>query len=318
MADLEESGYLVQPHTSSGRMPSRAGYHLYIDSLMDAPAVPAQQRRYIAENLAAAPAEAEPLMNVTTHLLSELTSQIGIVVTPAMGDTVLKAVDFLPLSDTRALCVVVAASGFIDNKVIDLKQPLAREELVRIGNYLTDNFAGLTLRQIRDRLLALMSEERAQVDSLLANAILLARQALAVDSGPEVLVEGTSSVLHQPELANVERVRRLLDTFTQRARLVQVLGSLIEGRGVRVVIGADSDLTSELDFSLVATTYATGGSARGTLGIFGPSRMEYQRVIPLVHFLGEALSEALEAAYGEGAGEAAREGNESHERRERH
>jgi heat-inducible transcriptional repressor len=292
MADLEELGLLLQPHTSAGRVPTEFGYHVYIDSLMPSRALPAELRRQIDDSLKP-DGSGEELTSVASHLLSELSQQIGIVVVPALGEIVLRSISFVPLSGSRALCVLVSASGFVDSKVIETQRRLPREELIRISNYLTDNFGGQTLRQIRDRLLGLMAEERAQMDQLLASAIELARQAL-VAGDPDLLVEGTSSILMRPELADVERVRRLLDTFADKARLVQLLNRLIEGEGVRVVIGQESDLTSDLDFSLVATSYGFGDQTRGTMGIFGPSRMDYAAAIPLVRYLGDRLSQALE------------------------
>ena len=194
------------------------------------------------------------------------------------------------------LCVVVSESGFVDSKVIETETPVPREELVRIANYLTDSFAGLTLREIRDRLLAMMAQERAQVDRLLQLAIALGRKGLASNGEPELRVDGAAALLAKPELGSVDRVRRLLDAFADKAQLVRILNRCLDGRGMRVFIGEDSELTSELDFSLIATPYGTGGLALGTLGIFGPSRMEYPRIIPLVHYLGERLSEALQVA----------------------
>jgi heat-inducible transcriptional repressor len=293
MADLEESGYLAQPHTSAGRVPTRAAYHLFIESLMQARKVSARDRRYIDEHLAAGNADVEQLMGATSHLLSELSHQVGIVITPALGETALKAVDFVPLSGRKVLCVVVSTSGFVDNKVIETEEEVTREELQRSANYLTENFCGATLRQIRERLLVLMVEEKAQMDRALALTLQLAKCGLDLDQGPEVLVDGTTAILSQPELADIQRVRRMFDTFANKARLVRMLNQCIQGRGVRVLIGEDSDLTSELDFSLVATTYGGGDRPLGTLGILGPSRMEYQKVIPLVHYLGETLSRAL-------------------------
>lgn len=293
MADLEEWGYLAQPHTSAGRVPTRAAYHLFIDSMMQVRKVPARERRYIDENLTGAPADAEQLMEVTSHLLSELTQQVGLVVTPTWGDTKLKAVDFVPLSGRRVLCVVVSTTGFVDNKVIETEEEIPREELVRIGNYLTESFAGQTLREIRERLLRKMAEERAQMDRVLARTLELAQRGLDLQQGPGVLVDGASALLAQPELSDLQRVRRVFEAFTDKARLVQLLNQCMKGGGVRVLIGEDSALTSELDFSLVATTYGVGSQTLGTLGIFGPSRMEYQKIIPLVDYLGETLSRAL-------------------------
>jgi heat-inducible transcriptional repressor len=296
MADLEELGYLRQPHTSAGRVPTGAGYHLFVESLMGSRSVPARVRRYIDEHLREAPADGEGLISVTSHLLSELSQQVGIVLTPAMGETILRAIDFVPLSGSRVLVVVVAESGFVDNKVVDTDSPLPREDLIRVSNYLTENFGGKTLREIRDRLLAMMAEERAQVDQILGSTLEVAKRGLDQVAERGVLVDGTEVVLGHPELSDVIRVRRLIETFTDKARLVQMLNVCVQGEGVRVVIGEDSDLTSELDFSLVATHYGVGERHLGTLGIFGPSRMEYQRVIPLVHYLGQALSEVLAAA----------------------
>jgi heat-inducible transcriptional repressor len=297
MADLEEWGYLVQPHTSAGRVPTPAAYHMFIESMMQARKLPARERRYIEENLASTPADADQLIGIASHLLSELSQQVSIVVAPAIGDTVLKAVDFVPVAERKVLCVVVSQEGFVDNRVIETGEEIPRQELTRISNYLTENFAGHTLREIRDRLLRQMTEERLQVDSLLAQTIELAREGLALDSQPEVLVDGASALLARPELADIQRVRRMFEAFTDKARLVRMLNGCIQGGGVRVLIGDDSDLTSELDFSLVASSYRVGDQPLGTLGIFGPSRMEYQKIIPLVHYLGQALSRALSEGF---------------------
>jgi heat-inducible transcriptional repressor len=214
-----------------------------------------------------------------------------------LGETALKAIDFVPLSGRKVLCVVVSTSGFVDNKVIEVEEEVSREDLQRSANYLTESFSGLSLRDIRERLLLLMSEEKAQMDRALAVALQLARSGLDLDQGPGVLVDGATSLLSQPELGDISRVRRMFDTFANKARLVRMLNQCIQGRGVRVLIGEDSALTSELDFSLVATTYGVAEGQWGTLGIFGPSRMEYQKVIPLVHYLGETLSRALAESF---------------------
>lgn len=299
MADLEEWGYLTQPHTSAGRVPTAAAYHLFIESMMEARALPAKERRYIESSLKRGD-DADRVMESATHLLSELSSQVGIVVTPALGDTVLKTVEFVPLSGRKVLCVVVSTTGFIDNKVIETEEEVPREELVRISNYLTESFAGQTLREIRDRLLRMMTEERVQMDRMLAVTIDLARSGFDVGA-PGVLMDGTTMLLTKPELADVQRVRRLFEAFADKARLVAMLNQCMRGEGVRVVIGEDSALTSELDFSLVATSYGVGEKPLGTLGIFGPSRMEYQKIIPLVHYLGEVLSRALAEAFTGGS-----------------
>jgi len=294
MADLEEAGYLSQPHSSAGRVPTEAGYHTYIESLMPARKIQDEDKRRIDEELPQE-ADSEELMARAGQVLSDLTHQIGIVLTPAVGDTSLRTLTLVPLSGARVLCVIVSTAGFVDHKVIELEAPIGREGLAEASNYLTDQFAGMTLRQARDELLRLMAGERAQVDGWLAATLAAARQALGAGPGADVLVEGTSAVLTQPELSDVNRVRKLVEKFNNRAQLVTMLNQLIQGRGVRVIIGEESELTSDVDFSLVATTYGTEEQHLGSVGIFGPSRMEYQRVIPLVDYLGEKISNALQA-----------------------
>lgn len=302
MADLEEWGYLMQPHTSAGRVPTREGYHLFIDSLMGAQDLPAGERRYIDGSLSQVTADTERLMAATLYLLKDLSHQVSIVLTPALADTVLKAVELVPVSERQVLCVVVSSNGFVDNKVLQLDDSqvgLKREDFTWISNYLTDNFAGLKLREIRERLLLMMAEDRAQVDRLLSVSIELASQGLAPSDERELLYDGTSELLSQPELADIGRVRQLFETFSRKARLVSILNQFIGGQGVRVVIGEDSALTSELDFSLVTTSYGAGTEKLGTIGIFGPSRMEYPRLIPLVHYLGQSLSRILEGTFAD-------------------
>ncbi len=293
MAELEDWGYLEQPHTSAGRIPSRSGYHLYIGSLMETRELPDEERRKIEAGLSGPVADAERLIGTTTQLLSEMSGQIGILVTPAIGDAVLEAVDFVPLSGRRVLCVLVSKGGFIESKLIEAEEELSREELVRISNYLTENFRGTNLRSVRERLLKLMSEERGEVGRLLDRAISLASRGFETSGLPELLVEGTAHAVAQRELSDVERVRRLLDAFAERQRLVALLNQCLDGNGVRVTIGEDSQITSDLGVSLVARPFGAEGRARGTLGILGPARMPYDRIIPLVDFLGESLSRAL-------------------------
>jgi heat-inducible transcriptional repressor len=292
MADLEELGYLFQPHTSAGRVPTPLGYHFFIDALMHEIAPPKSVRRYVSENLGKA-ADAESLTLIASHLLSELSDQVSIVLVPARAEVTLRSIEFVPLPGSKVLCVVVSSTGFIDNKVIDTDEVVPREDLTRISNYLTENFAGLALSEVRNRLLKLMAAEKAQVDSLMQRAFTLAKDGLAAPRGQDVVVEGTGSLLSKPEMKDLKLVQRLFQAFADKAQLVLMLNRCMEGQGVRVMIGKDSDLTSRLDFSLIATTYGVGQETLGSLGILGPSRMEYPRLIPLVHFLGEALSAAL-------------------------
>ncbi len=296
MADLEEEGLLAQPHTSAGRVPTSSAYRLYVEGLMPEARLAPGECQYIQEILRDADEQGDNLVETAANLLSDLSKNAAVMLIPAVGDTVLKAIDFVPVADRRVLCVVVSSTGFVDNVVIETEEPVPREVLVRIGNLVNDRFVGLTLRSVRDRLLAWMAEDRAAVDRHLSEAIDLARRAVEQSEAASVMVKGTSSLLGQPELADVMRIRRMLDAFSDKARLVSMLNKCLSGDGVRLFVGEDSELTSELDFSLVAVGYDDGQQAIGTLGILGPSRMEYARAVSLVHFLGGTLSETLRSA----------------------
>jgi len=294
MAELEERGYLYQPHISAGRVPTTAGYHFYIDSLRPGRGVSARDRLYIKEHLDEGQLRVDDILAIATRLLNHLSNQIGVLLAPSVGETTLKALHFVRLSGNRVLCVLESVAGMVEHREIETNAPMTREELTRISNFLTDRFSGLSLREIRDRLLQMMRDDRNALHELLSSAVALAQRALVSDEPPHLIVEGTTSIIGQPELSDVERVKRLLETFADKAELVQILNRILESPGPRAIIGDDSDLTSDLDFSLVATTYSTGGRCLGTLGIFGPTRMPYHRVVPLVGYLGRTVSEVLE------------------------
>lgn len=294
MADLEELGFLLQPHISAGRVPTPAAYRLYVESLMQTLYLSAEDKRLIDERLQSAVGDGDTLMSAASRVLSDLSCQVGVVLTPKVNETILKSMHFVSLEGRRILCVVVSTGSFVDNVVVEADEVIPPRDLERISNYLNENFAGVCLGEIRERLLSLMSEERAHVDQWLAKAIELGRKAME-GPAPDVFLEGTTTLLTKPELADTQNVRRVIDTFADKARLVGLLNSCLGTDGVRLYIGEDSDLTSELSFSLVATPYGVDERLLGSLGVLGPSRMEYPRVVALVRYLGESLSNALAA-----------------------
>ncbi len=295
MADLEELGLLRQPHTSAGRVPTEAAYRLYIESLMRARKVPVKEQRYIDQTIARA-ADADHKVDVVGQLLSELSSQIGVVLTPAVNDIVLRSADFVPMGKHQVLCVFVSESGFVDNVVVEIEEEIARRDLVRFSNFITSGFSGHKLPHIREQLLQEMVEARTDVDQWLSRALEVAKEAFGKTEERGVLVKGANTLLGQPELKDLDRVQKMLDTFADNARLAHLLSLCLETNdSVRVYMGSDSEVTSELDFSLVAVPYGTESSTLGSLGVFGPSRMEYPRLVPLVRYLGETLSKSLTA-----------------------
>ncbi|MCY3969607.1 MAG: heat-inducible transcriptional repressor HrcA [Acidobacteria bacterium] len=291
MADLEDMGYLRQPHVSAGRLPTEAGFHLFIDDLMPAKRVSDDDRRLIDDRLQTAKGTGRELTEETSKLLSQLSHHVGVVLTPALGAAVMRAIEFVPLSGRKVLCVVVAENGFVENKLVVTDELIPREELVRISNYLTENYAGRSLFEIREELLRMMSDERARLDEMLRRAIELARDGMNMGHAPSLVVDGTHSLFDASP--NMARIEGMFQMFAERARLAGLLNRCLDADGVRVVLGQDSRLTEELGFGLVVRGYRAGDGVSGSIAVVGPARMEYPRMVPLVNYLGERLSEVL-------------------------
>ena len=203
----------------------------------------------------------------------------------------MRAIEFVPLSGRKVLCVVVAENGFVENKLVVTDELIPREDLVRISNYLTENYAGRSLFEIREELLRMMSDERARLDELLHRTIELARDGMNMGHAPSLVVDGTHSLFEaSPSLSRIEGMFQM---FAERARLAGLLNRCLDADGVRVVLGQDSRLTEELGFGLVVRSYQAGNGVSGSVAVVGPARMEYPRMVPLVNYLGERLSKIL-------------------------
>jgi heat-inducible transcriptional repressor len=294
MADLEALGYLDHPHTSAGRMPTDEGYRFFVDSLMGRPALPAGEQATIESELRSGDASAEQMMERASNLLSRLSRHVGFVLAPDIARATFRHIDFVPLAHPRVLVVMVSSTGLVTHKVIELAAPVPPEELQACANYLNQSFTGMSLGDIRRRLLELMSEEKAQYDSLLQKVVALGGRAFEADGGEaSVYLDGTSNIIARPEFEDVEKMRALFKTFEEKSRLVRLLNACLSGDGIRVLIGHENppDLR---DLSLVAARCAVDGDEEGFgLGVLGSTRMEYAHVVALVDHVARAVSDVL-------------------------
>jgi heat-inducible transcriptional repressor len=295
MADLEDLGYLAQPHTSAGRVPTDRGYRFFIDHLMNSRSLSEQERHSIDDQVSHA-GEVDEVLQLTSRLLSKLTDQVGVVFMPTLMQFAVRSIDFILVAETRIMCVIVGANGMVVNKLVETRVPFSRDEVEKISRFITVEFSGMTLDAIRRRLIRLTEEERAQHDGMLQKTIALGIEAVNdVDHDDhELIVEGAASILTKPEFADADSLRKTFLALQEKEKLIEILESFLDEDGLQILVGSESDFTQIHNFSIVARRYGTHSAPLGMVGIIGPMRMEYARMAPLVDYLGQALSRKIE------------------------
>jgi heat-inducible transcriptional repressor len=303
MAELEEHGLVEQPHTSAGRVPTDKGYRFYVDHFVGDARLSRADISAIDRTLGIA-GDSGPLpsrlMEKVSHALSEMSENVGIVVSPPVADSRLEHVEFLQLSDGRILVVLVFASNLVQNKIIRIDEPLTQDDLERAARYLNAEFGGKSLQAIRSELLALMGEEKALYDRLLRNAVLLFERGVegGEDETAEVYIDGASNILAKPDFADVERLRELFRTFEAKSRLVMILNECIAREpvfnDVHVVIGREHSAPQLQSCALITAPYRLGdGFLAGSVGVVGPMRIEYARTIAAVNYIARVVERVL-------------------------
>jgi heat-inducible transcriptional repressor len=294
MADLTDAGYLSQPHTSAGRVPTERGYRHYVRSLMKPKDLSANTKELVALDLSGAGHDPSLLFPAVSKLLSRLSGEVGIVVAPDSRHTVVRELKFVPIGRDKALAIQVGEGDLVFTRLIDTGGRLDAAALDTAGRKLTAEFGGSTLVAMRNRVTLAMQEERARFDRVLFDTLDLARRVLAASEESEVYTEGARLLLDRPEFSQPESIKRVYKAFEERANLVELLDRCLEGEGPRIVIGSESHLTSGKPISAVVTRYGGEHRPQGVLGIIGSLRMSYPKIVPLVEFLGRTLSEKLE------------------------
>lgn len=306
MAELEELGLVEQPHTSAGRVPTDKGYRFYVDNMLGESRLSKVDLAAINSLLGGLKGEAggapDRLMERTSHLLSELSENVGIVVSPSLAENILQHIEFVRLVDSRILVILVSSSNIIQNKIVRIDDALSQEELDRTARYLNVEFSGKSLATIRAEILELMRQEKALYDKLLQNAILLCERSLEGEEGAtgEVFIDGASNILMKPDFVDAERMRELFRTFEEKSRLVKILNECVardlsaSSRDVQVFIGRENITPSMQDCALITAPYRLGvGQAAGTVGVVGPMRIEYARMMAVVNYVARHIERLL-------------------------
>jgi len=306
LGELEEADLVEQPHTSAGRVPTDQGYRYYVDHILEEARLSRADMRNIDKVFTSSGVDSatssDRIMEKMSHALSELSSNVGIVVSPSLAENRLSHIEFVKLSDRRILVVLVTASSTIHNKVIRVDDNLTQDELEQTARYLNTEFTGKSLLAIRAEILEKMREEKALYDRLLRNAILLCDMSLEGDDAAtgEVYVDGASNMLSKPDFVDVERMRELFKTFEEKSRLIKILNECVSREqpsllgDVHVVIGREHPISSMRNCTLITAPYRVASNeSLGTLGVVGPMRIEYSRIMAMVNYMARLIERRL-------------------------
>ncbi|MFT4255766.1 MAG: heat-inducible transcriptional repressor HrcA [Pseudoxanthomonas sp.] len=292
LADLEDVGLLTSPHTSAGRVPTAQGYRVFVDSLVQIQPLGEGEVERLRNELPAG-AGTQALLGNASELLSAMTHFVGVVGAPKREQFAFRHIDFVPLDNRRVLAILVFADNDVQNRVIEPRRAYGPAELERVANYLNQHFAGRPLAEIRATLLHELRSARDQMENLLAQTVELAEHAL-VGPDDDMVLAGQTRLMGVQDLSDLDRLRELFDAFARKREILQLLERTIRAPGVRIFIGEETGLAPLGGVSLVTAPYVSRGQVLGVLGVIGPTRMAYDRVIPVVQAAADALGAAIE------------------------
>jgi heat-inducible transcriptional repressor len=296
MADLEDQGYVTSPHTSAGRVPTDKGYRFFVDMLLKVRPLESAAISIIQQGLGQHADDPKALVSSASKMLSSITQLAGVVTLPRQGQTELSQIEFLPLSENRVLAVLVTNGREVQNRIVQLERAYGSEELRRAANYLNQQFAGRDINSVREQLVTQLTQTQEHLNQSMKDAIMLAQQVVS-PTGPappmQFVIAGETNLMGLAELSNVEKLRKLFDAFNQQRDVLHLLDQSLRADGVQIFIGQESGYTIFDDCSIVTAPYALDKEVIGVLGVIGPTRMAYERVIPIVDLTAKLLGAAL-------------------------
>jgi heat-inducible transcriptional repressor len=293
MADLEDMGLIHAPHTSAGRVPTIRGYRLFVDSLLTIRPLNKGMVSTLQKQMGLS-SDPDKLLESASRQLSEVTSMAGVVMLPKREQISLRQVEFLPLSHNRVLVILVINEREVQNRIIQTQRNYSAAELQQIANYLNHLCAGHDLRRVRETLLNDMDSARSSMNQLMADAILMAQQAFsAEEQHGDFLLAGQTNLMSYDEMANLDKLRKLFEAFNRKRDILQLLDQALHADGVQLFIGEESGYEVLDECSVVTSPYKVDGEVIGVLGVIGPTRMAYDRVIPIVDVTAQLLGASL-------------------------
>ncbi len=291
LSELEDVGLLSAPHTSAGRVPTSQGYRVFVDSLLQIKPLADGEVARLRSELAPG-AGTNSLLGSASELVSAMTHFVGVVSVPKREQFAFKHVDFVPMDGQRVLAILVFADNDVQNRILHTRRTYEPGELERIANYLNAHYAGRPLAEARALLLTELRTAKQEMEALMAQALELAEQTLATDA-EDMLVAGQTRLIGVQDLSDLDRLRELFEAFASKREILQVLERTLRAPGVRIFIGEETGMAPLDGISLVTAPYGVAGRTLGVLGVIGPTRMAYERVIPVVQAAASALTQAL-------------------------
>jgi heat-inducible transcriptional repressor len=290
MSDLEEMGFISSPHTSAGRVPTPAGFRFFVDTLLVVKQLEAQKLRELEGQLH--PDNPQRVIHSASNLLSQLTQFAGVVMTPRRRAVTFRHIEFLRLSEKRVLLIVVTPDGDVQNRILFTEREYSASELIEAANYINHNYSGQSFEDVRARLHGEVRDLREDMIRLMSTA-LEAGNALA-EGGEQYVISGERNLFAIRDLSqDVSRLKQLVELLERKTSLLQILDLSLRGQGVQIFIGGESGVSAPDDVSVVTSPYKVDGEVVGTVGVIGPTRMAYDRVVPIVDVTAKLLSSAL-------------------------
>jgi heat-inducible transcriptional repressor len=290
MADLEEMGFVTSPHTSAGRVPTPKGYRIFVDTLLTVRPLEEIERHQLEEQLL--PDDPHRVVMAASQILSELTHFAGVVVAPRRRGAVLRHIEFFRLSEKRVLLIIVASDGEVQNRVLVTDRSYSPSQLTEAANFVNQHYSGLEFDQIRQNVRTELIDLHRDISGLMTAAIETGSEAMRATEG--MVISGGRNLLQVDDLSSdMDRLRRLFDLFERKTQLLELLEQSERAEGVKIFIGGESQLIPLDECSIVSAPYEVDGQVVGTVGVIGPTRMAYERVIPIVDVTAKLVSSAL-------------------------
>ena len=296
MADLEDMGFVESPHTSAGRVPTSKGYRVFVDTLVRLAPPQSEDMEVFRTGLRTVEGDAQAVALSTSTLLSAVTRLAGVVTVPRRTHMTLRQIEFLPLSGQRVLAILVVNNTEVQNKVLNVQRDFSDSELKRAANYLTTQFGGRDLYQVRRQVLQELRETRESMNALMVDAIELAQEVFPTETpNSEYVMAGETNLMGIEDLADMQKLRELFEAFSSRRDILHLLDQSLNAEGVQIFIGQESGYKMLDSCSIVAAPYMAEDDVLGVLGVIGPTRMAYERVIPIVDVTAKLLGRALKS-----------------------